>query len=51
MVWNDLQVKQQKREVEMAGLHTAAFMKIEVSPLILKMPHMFVIEVLILLKS
>ena len=51
MVWSYLQVKRQKREVQMARLNIATSMKTEVSPLSLIISSMFVIEVLVLLKA
>ena len=49
-----LQIKQQKREVEMVPLLIVAFMKSQVSPLSLILSYMFasyMFEVLVLLKS
>ena len=50
VVWSYLQVKQQKREVEMVWLDVTTFMKPQISPLSL-ITYMFVIEVLVPLKS
>ena len=50
VVWSYLQVKQQKREVDMVQFHVAPFYE-ATATLSLITSYMFVIKVLVLLKS